>query len=73
MSDRIEDSSMTMGVGDGSGRLFIHGDYESIKAAQRISINLGAANALLLDVINGSSSLPPQLRSRIVKYLEGCA
>lgn len=26
-----------MGVGDGSGNLFVHGDYDSIKAAQRIT------------------------------------
>ncbi len=25
-----------MGVGDGSGQLFVYGDYDSIKAAQRI-------------------------------------
>lgn len=29
-------TSMTMGVGDGSGSLFVHGDYDSIRAAQRI-------------------------------------
>jgi hypothetical protein len=29
---------MTLGVGDGSGRLFVYGDYDSIKAAQSISI-----------------------------------
>lgn len=29
---------MTLGVGDGSGTLFVHGDYESIKAAQRIGL-----------------------------------
>lgn len=28
----------TMGVGSGDGQLFIHGDYESVKAAQRIVI-----------------------------------
>jgi len=27
---------LTMGVGDGSGKLFVHGDYDSIKAAQAI-------------------------------------
>ena len=31
-----EKTAVTMGVGDGSGKLFVHGDYESIKAAQRI-------------------------------------
>lgn len=30
----------TMGVGDGSGNLFIHGDYESIKAAQNILLQV---------------------------------
>jgi len=29
-------TSVTMGVGDGSGRLLVHGDYDSIKAAQAI-------------------------------------
>lgn len=28
----------TMGVGSGDGRLFVHGDYDSIKAAQAIVI-----------------------------------
>lgn len=29
-------TSTAMGVGDGSGRLFVYGDYDSIKAAQRL-------------------------------------
>ncbi len=29
-------TAMTMGVGTGDGKLFVHGDYESIKAAQEI-------------------------------------
>jgi hypothetical protein len=29
-------TAMTMGVGDGSGKLFVHGDYDSIKAAQAL-------------------------------------
>jgi len=29
-------TAMTMGVGDGGGSLFVHGDYDSIKAAQSI-------------------------------------
>jgi len=29
-------NTCTLGVGDGSGKLFVHGDYESIKAAQAI-------------------------------------
>lgn len=27
---------VTLGVGDGSGQLFVHGDYESIKACQKL-------------------------------------
>lgn len=27
--------TMTLGVGDGSGQLLVHGDYDSIKTAQR--------------------------------------
>lgn len=29
-------TAVTMGVGTGDGKLFVHGDYESIKAAQEI-------------------------------------
>lgn len=29
-------TAMTMGVGSGNGNLFVHGDYDSIKAAQAI-------------------------------------
>lgn len=29
-------TAVTMGVGQGDGKLFVHGDYESIKAAQDI-------------------------------------
>lgn len=31
-------TAMTMGVGNGDGNLFVHGDYDSIKAAQAIVI-----------------------------------
>lgn len=30
-----EKTALQMGVGDGTGNLFVYGDYESIKAAQR--------------------------------------
>ena len=30
---------MTMGVGDGSGQLFVHGNYESIKALQKLLLD----------------------------------
>uniref|UniRef100_UPI0035C72508 hypothetical protein n=1 Tax=Serratia quinivorans TaxID=137545 RepID=UPI0035C72508 len=36
IADMEAKTSMTMGVGDGSGSLFVHGDYDSIRAAQRI-------------------------------------
>lgn len=38
MSEKCE-HGVSMGVGDGSGRLFIFGDYESIKATQRIVLD----------------------------------
>ncbi|MEX5769103.1 hypothetical protein AB4Y55_25490 [Serratia nematodiphila] len=31
-------TAMTMGVGSGNGNLFVHGDYDSIKAAQAIAL-----------------------------------
>jgi hypothetical protein len=34
-----------MGVGDGSGRLFVHGDYDSIKAMQAIILERDALRA----------------------------
>lgn len=36
-----------MGVGDGSGRLFVHGDYDSIKAMQAIILERDALRAQL--------------------------
>ena len=45
-------TSTCMGVGDGSGNLFVHGDYDSIKAAQAIVFRmerLKAENEALLD------------------------
>ncbi|WP_431296522.1 hypothetical protein [Rahnella sp. PAMC 25559] len=39
---KSKDISCTLGVGDGSGRLFVHGDYESIKATQKIIIERDA-------------------------------
>lgn len=39
---KSKDISCTLGVGDGSGRLFVHGDYDSIKATQKIIIERDA-------------------------------
>ncbi len=33
-----EKCSVTMGVGSGTGNLFVHGDYDSIKAAQNTAL-----------------------------------
>lgn len=38
-------TAMTMGVGSGDGNLFVHGDYESIKAAQAIVLERDALQA----------------------------
>lgn len=35
-----EKTAMTLGVGDGTGKLFVHGDYESIKATQKLIFEL---------------------------------
>lgn len=40
-------TAMFMGVGNGHGRLFVHGDYESIKACQLKIINAERARQLL--------------------------
>lgn len=42
------DLPCSMGVGDGSGQLFVHGDYESIKAAQAIVFERDALAAELV-------------------------
>ena len=38
-------TAVTMGVGSGDGNLFVHGDWESIKAAQAIVLERGALRA----------------------------
>ena len=38
-------TAVTMGVGRGDGNLFVHGDCESIKAAQTIVLERGALRA----------------------------
>ena len=50
-------TAVTMGVGSGGGKLFVHGDYESIKAAQEIVLRaerlaeaLRVAEAALADI-----------------------
>ncbi|WP_406818559.1 hypothetical protein [Serratia marcescens] len=40
-------TAMTMGVGSGNGSLFVHGDYDSIKAAQAIVLESESLRARL--------------------------
>lgn len=40
-------TAMTMGVGSGNGSLFVHGDYDSIKAAQAIVLENESLRAKL--------------------------
>ncbi|MBN5380283.1 hypothetical protein [Serratia marcescens] len=40
-------TAMTMGVGSGNGNLFVHGDYDSIKAAQVIVLENESLRAKL--------------------------
>ncbi|WP_273835609.1 hypothetical protein [Serratia marcescens] len=40
-------TAMTMGVGSGNGNLFVHGDYDSIKAAQAIVLESESLRARL--------------------------
>ncbi|WP_312427427.1 hypothetical protein [Serratia sp. (in: enterobacteria)] len=40
-------TAMTMGVGSGNGNLFVHGDYDSIKAAQAIVLENQSLRAKL--------------------------
>lgn len=41
-------TSMTLGVGDGSGSLYVHGDYDSIKACQAKLLEADALRAQLI-------------------------
>jgi hypothetical protein len=36
LSELLHNSAMTMGIGDGSGKLFVHGDYDSIAQLRSI-------------------------------------
>lgn len=44
-------ATCTMGVGDGTGNLFVHGDYDSIKAAQRIVLERDRLRAGIVDAL----------------------
>ena len=44
-------TAVTMGVGNGAGQLFVHGDYDSIKAAQEIILERDKLTVLLRKVL----------------------
>ena len=42
LKSKLEAMNCTVGVGDGAGNLFVHGDYDSVKAVQGIIIERDA-------------------------------
>jgi hypothetical protein len=46
VAEQKAESRCTMGVGNGSGKLFVHGDYDSIKATQNIVLERDRYKAL---------------------------
>lgn len=48
-------TAVTMGVGRGDGNLFVHGDYDSIKAAQALVIRAERLEKALKDIRSLSS------------------
>lgn len=40
LKGQVAKNNCTIGVGDGSGKLFVHGDYESIKVVQQMIFDL---------------------------------
>lgn len=55
---------VTMGVGDGSGQLFVHGDYDSIKAAQAISLDRERLRGIVHNIhqcLDGEEWIPATL------------
>lgn len=68
--------AMCMGVGDGSGQLFVYGDYDSIKAAQRGVIERGELHATIARLtaeleaargerIQGEAALQPKVAAPV--------
>ncbi len=68
-------TAMTMGVGSGNGNLFVHGDYDSIKAAQAIVLENESLRAKLatpvrlpdIEFVKISGIDFPVMRADIVK------
>ncbi|WP_459378619.1 hypothetical protein [Serratia sp. ser-z] len=53
-------TAMTMGVGSGNGNLFVHGDYDSIKAAQAIVLENESLRAKLATPVRLPALLHPE-------------
>jgi len=69
--DRIAEleakTEMTMGVGSGNGNLFVHGDYDSIKAAQAIVLENESLRAKLATLVRfkvGTDSVDSDVSDR---------
>lgn len=68
---QLADRSSCLGVGDGSGSLFVYGNYESIKAAQdKIfrSEKLSALEAELIKQTNRAASAEQQLTAMTQRW-----
>ncbi|HGM5909652.1 TPA: hypothetical protein ACXI1U_002470 [Serratia marcescens] len=60
-------TAMTMGVGSGNGNLFVHGDYDSIKAAQAIVLENESLRAKLATPVRLSCETHPRCRTQHAK------
>jgi len=63
-------TSMTMGVGMGDGNLFVHGDYESIKAVQGIVFRMEAAEAQVKELtadLDKESEIRHRIHEELIK------
>lgn len=61
-------TAMTMGVGSGNGNLFVHGDYDSIKAAQAIVLENESLRAKLATPVRMPRRAPENLASVLDGY-----
>ncbi|MEN4247956.1 hypothetical protein P9A06_25565 [Serratia marcescens] len=61
-------TAMTMGVGSGNGNLFVHGDYDSIKAAQAIVLENESLRAKLATPVRLPRRAPENLASVLDGY-----
>lgn len=59
-------TAMTMGVGSGNGNLFVHGDYDSIKAAQAIVLENESLRAKLATPVRLPDDLEPNTEPCVI-------